>query len=789
MKKRDNTAPRNYYLNEKHELTPSIKPGGGGNAKYAPIQWSAKSATISNSLIQLKRDLDTSQDPLRGKRYFALALPEASVSKLSNSKKKAPDGIFEETTDFRTNHCKVLERIGLEQIEVSHDGGAVVHADNLKFDELIARTQFLPSAGTREQSRWATVNSFAEIPWGARVDAEWLFSLETGKPAEVIFELQPVLGRVDANQVLESLTELLRKSTISKLTNLGMDFSGRYWVRGIVEPELIKHIAETYYSIQSIHRPLRSRFLSTTIDRSESIRNSMSSSRAPLQTERLPCVAIVDTGVPSDHLYLAEYSRGRFMEQGANIHENSDHGSFVASRVVFGENESYDVVTTAKGKCSFYDVPVGDISMNRVNDKLVINALSGVVGAAPDVRVFNLSFGSHEALGELREVEKKERLLELQDLDNFIFANDVVVVVAAGNSRKGLIPSQPYPKHIDDPSWALGAWASGYNTLVCGSHVSKLSSDSIASQVGFPSPFTRIGFGINKAPVPTFSAPGGNCLEDYANGFGLGVYGINRMGDIEDRIGTSYSAPILARSAALAMDALNASCPTGSSASAVLVKAYLALFAQRTTDEKQVQELAKRTLGLGNTTHDRLVRPDPLHATIGWQGVIETSKDIVSVRLPIPRSWLKEARTPKLRLCVAHDSPVNQAAIGNWACRKVDATLRVNPDAQAATGTRTWHNSYPLFIREYPLEKIVSKIAPDSDFWILEFKYSEISPYPAGMIFDPRQRVAFCAELLDMDTQPSNPHTHIQSLPIASELNQLSYQNDLTTPVYVRSRI
>ena len=79
-----------------------------------------------------------------------------------------------------------------------------------------------------------------------------------------------------------------------------------------------------------------------------------------------------------------------------------------------------------------------------------------------------------------------------------------------------------------------------------------------------PSPFTRVGPGLNDAPVPDFSDHGGNTNAAYAPANGLGVFGLSSTGLWEDRSGTSNAAPILSRECAKALTILQSICPPGS---------------------------------------------------------------------------------------------------------------------------------------------------------------------------------------------------------------------------------
>lgn len=57
------------------------------------------------------------------------------------------------------------------------------------------------------------------------------------------------------------------------------------------------------------------------------------------------------------------------------------------------------------------------------------------------------------------------------------------------------------------------------------------------------------------------------------------------------------------------------------------------------------------------------------------------------------------------------------------------------------------------------------------------------------MDFDPRQRVAFVAELIDRGEAPIDPQPAMQALPIAASMNRLSIQPALVrNPVIIRGR-
>ena len=221
---------------------------------------------------------------------------------------------------------------------------------------------------------------------------------------------------------------------------------------------------------------------------------------------------------------------------------------------------------------------------------------------------------------------------------------------------------------------------------------------------------------------------------------------------------------------------LRPKCPSDARPFACAVKAVLALsaddVAQRLSDA--LQPLAKRAIGFGRGSAERFRKPTQQRARFVWQGVIAHDDDIVRVQLPIPVAWINQASSPQLQLCVAWDTPVCAAAESQWSCRDVKVTIRPGPEADALRGSSGRVEGYPLFKRAWQLDKARKKKTVESDLWVLEFNYSQAAAYAAGHTVPPSQRVAFAAEIWDEAEIPLNPHSFVQSLPIASSLVRLS---------------
>jgi len=443
------------------------------------------------------------------------------------------------------------------------------------------------------------------------------------------------------------------------------------------------------------------------------------------------------------------------------------------------------------GSCRFLDVAISE-DAGHVTTKSVIPAMEAVVGAFPDVRVFNLSFGSPEPLYAHSPNLRQQLLINLMDLDNFVFARDAIVVVAAGNTREGVVPATAYPDHHDDPNWALGSWTMGFNTLTCGATVARPSPNGLVGNADYPSAFSRVGPGICEAPVPDYAAFGGDCTPQYRYAPTLGMWVCSADGTWEDHPGTSFAAPLLAREAAFALIALQNVCVTGARPFGVAAKAFLAVTAKKPQLPERYNALAQRTIGRGYASASRLSRPLARSAVVMWQGILESPKDIARVQLPMPRDWLKRAEQPILRLVWAWDPPVHHAVIDLWACRHVQSVVRPVAEGRGLSGSRGAHTSYPLVERTFDVSWAKLKdagLVPEDDTWIVEVSYEEKAEYYPGIEFSPQQRVAFAAELVDVGEAPMSPQEAIQKLPIAATMIQLGVpRTRIANPVVIKVR-
>lgn len=790
MSAEERLSPKTFYLNEEHELSRDEKEIGGRVPQYTDVDWRVKGTTISDSLRSASSKIQASHDPLKSSRYFLLAQPEERLAKSSKDKTKAKDGKIYEATAFAQKHSRVFKRLGMDLVGVTDSGSAVVHLKPEVLTQLTNTAEALDNLGLREKSRWATISRFDLVPIQAKIDLDWLHSMKPATVEEGIIELQPLLTRSEIESIFRAIIATFKPTSGERPVGTGSDYSGRQWLRSKLSPESLQRIANDFYSIQSLHPPLISFASGTQVSG-----GPMAVSRTgPIDLTRLPVVGVLDTGVPADHAILGQYRRGAFVGPYSTPTAADSHGTFVSSRIVFGDPDYSEGPPnrTPDGELRFYDINIGGLNPKEIDGKSVAGALQAVVSTAPDVRVFNMSFDS-EPLDLMAAVKRNESLLLVQDLDNFIFQNDILVVVAAGNSPPGVLPSENYPRNFADPQWALGSWARSFNSLTCGSYVARLTPGGLTTEIGWPSPFCRVGPGLCDSPKPDFSANGGNVTAEYQYAPQLGVWGLSPNALWEDRSGSSFASPLLARQCAVALDILQKVCDRGAQPFGVTAKAFLALTAVPSELPSPVTELALRTLGRGKASATRLDAPIAETGVMIWQGVLEDDKDIAKVMVPIPREWLKEASQPRLRLVVAWDPLVNAAVRDYWATRRVAPHLKRAPSASAQRPLRAEHaETYPLLERRFDLKKMPTDFSEDDseDTWLIELSYEQIGEYHPAMVFPPQQRVAFVAELYDEGSAAVSPQRALQALPISKSMTRLSVPPVVArTPVVLRTLV
>lgn len=771
--------PRHYFLNERHQLAPTEKEGGRSPSKVLRVDFKSHGSTLATNIDAIRTSRRASADPTAKNRVFIMARPEPSITKASTDKKKSAGGERVFPISLSGEEAQVIQRLGFDLLAVMPDGSAVVHATDERLGQMQHNLGLLGELNVREKNKWAHIKGFGDVPVDYKTSLDWWEVQDQTLAWESVIDIQPFLTRKEVDQLISWIRPQLTKG--ERFARIGAEFSGRTWIHAWLRPQTIKRLAQDLQSIVSIHPPLVA-IPCGPVD------NDDHGNQANPGTQRrehsvsarvLPCVAVLDTGIPAEHVLLGEFRRGGTAGEGATPDVKDGHGSFVASRVVFGDVECDDQGLPLLGDagCSVYDANVSDRPGN-IHPDAVGSAIERVSIAAPDVRVFNMSIDSKYPLESYPGGLREAWLRRIADLDNRIFANDLIVVVAAGNSGRGDVPQPAYPNHYKDERWALRAWSRAFNAFTCGGTANRFVLDAVADEPGAPSPFSRLGPGFAKSFKPDFCAHAGNSKADYqqAPGDGLGVCGCDDMGRWSDRSGTSFAAPLLAREAARTLQYLQTKCQPDVRPFGVLVKAVMALRATVAPLSTRLKKLAERALGYGSVTLEDIESATDERALFIWQGIIGSDDEMLTVELPLPGVWVRDAVQPVLRMVLAWDTPVNPAVEDIWACRHVSLTLRPKGATGSIPTSSRNSTGYPLAERRYELSGTIKETLECTDSCLAELSYTNLgmAPYPAGRLeFSPQQRVAIAYELVDEGETPISPHSAIQSLPVAATLDAL----------------
>lgn len=298
------SKPKNYFLNESHELSVEAKKGGGQQLPILNVNWAQRGQHLRGSLNRISQLATQSRDPLARKRYYLLAGGAREIVKAS----KAKDAVHGQKlleVNFSGEQSKFFERIGLQLIDV-HPGGevATVFATPERMEQLISRTSQLAQLGKREQANFAAFESFDWLPGKLKYDGEWLDEIGH-KTVEGYIKLQPLIGEIEADLVIRELEQFFREHVGQALTGKGRSYLGRFYLRAKLNAQVVRKLAEAFTSIQSIHPPILA--FTESIPPEVTAHGGAHPSVVPQNPAILPCVAVVDTAVPQEHNWLSAF--------------------------------------------------------------------------------------------------------------------------------------------------------------------------------------------------------------------------------------------------------------------------------------------------------------------------------------------------------------------------------------------------------------------------------------------------------------------------------------------------
>lgn len=304
--------------------------------------------------------------------------------------------------------------------------------------------------------------------------------------------------------------------------------------------------------------------------------NTVSNDLKIENTSSSSTICIIDSGITTQGQIMPNFVRTRinsYLPIGS-VSPQFAHGTFVASRCIFGDDIEYQISQNLlKPYCYVIDVPVFGLdpqgNILGLDDFELAKAITEVVESLyEEVKVFNLSLGNPKSLRD------NERSHLGKTLDFLSKEYDVLFVISSGNIGSSL---GSYPEeHFANPNARIGSPAESLLGLTVGS-IAKFEFEGVLTKKNYISPFSRIGPGTDGGLKPELVSHGGNLMSPYdTNPFSriatCGLYddGISLSYDN----GTSFSSPIISRYAQILFDHYPF-------AKTILIKALLIHFAEK----------------------------------------------------------------------------------------------------------------------------------------------------------------------------------------------------------------
>lgn len=397
-------------------------------------------------------------------------------------------------------------------------------------------------------------------------------------------------------------------------------------------------------------------------------------------------VAIIDSGI--HNAFLSPIRTHHINHLEAHQTPDEDHGTFVASRVLFGADVFNQSTTTGRlvPISNILDVQVLYLDGNNscVDLDVLKNAISEVVSRHTDIVIFNISINYEDQVDE-------DDVSELTEFfDHIAREKDVVFVCSVGNNN--IYTSFPYQRIFKQNESLISAPADAINVISVGSTSGNADANTICINQNYPSPFTRAGgirgdgnIGMKK---PEFISDGGNVRVDPTSSYDaphmnasrmtFGVEGINSAGLHKD-IGTSFSTPLITRECVYLLDYIKktnlADVIDLENNRLNLIKAMLVHSTNRIQQVSITDNHLKKAFGFGLPDHKLAIEDNENQITLVYADKLNFSDNKQSVQIRLPQ-YLLDKKVEFVLTCV-YNPPVDKNYPKEYKMVHLDATLRL----------------------------------------------------------------------------------------------------------------
>lgn len=554
-----------------------------------------------------------------------------------------------------------IENLGFEIINFSKEnksiGTAKINKTILEnFEQKL--NDYTDSEDHVGKTYFSVIEDISIVPTESKIKPAIDFNSE--EKISIVINLYNVLARKERYAIKESIIEEIKKYTSevnertfsNDVTSIACVLKAKEIPLIVDEFSTIKEVKHNYTTFVENSFPIQAMPNPLTIENVES--NSI--------------ICIIDSGIKTGNGIFDSIVSDQILNlPPGSIDCHYDHGTFVSSRCVFGDNiESCLGTHLLKPYCKLLDVPVFGIDIDGKQSNPTEYHLRSVIediviNFHQNIKVYNLSFGSEISIKDY-EVSDLAKLL-----DYLSKTYKVLFVVSAGNIN-GQLGSFPVDHFLNFAS-RICLPAESILSLTIGS-IAKHSDRNALAETNEVSPFSRIGPGADQGIKPELVAHGGNLTDPYNYSPRVSTYGISSDGKtLCANIGTSFSAPLISQYAQKLFDLYPSSDPN-------LIKSLLCHFTEPRSVYDEITSNLINYTGFGEPIIENAIHANEYNAAYIYEGQLD-QENYQRISFHIPKTLASDQPETKLKIkiTIIYDPPVNPDNEAEYSNARISATL------------------------------------------------------------------------------------------------------------------
>ena len=554
-----------------------------------------------------------------------------------------------------------IEKLGFEIIRYSkaNENLATVKINKSLYSEFEGKMNEYTYNDTHPNKSYISpIEDLKDIPIEDKVDKE--IDLDSNVEEEIIISLYNILSSKEKDLILQNIKEELNKSNIK--SEIHTFINGLTAVVCKIAQQKIKSIFENYSTVRQI-----SKNHLAIIEQSmpvQDLPNPLTVS-APVSDSK---IGVIDSGIEhSLNIFNGLiYQRLPFLPLGT-VNSPNDHGTFVASRCLFGDNIDNCLIDHKLNPyCKVIDIPIFGIDSSGVeipaSEIHLMLALQNIIPKlVHEVKIFNISLGFNKPIED-------HSFSELAKFIDFLSKEfDILFIISSGNIHTQL---GDFPQgHFSNNSSRINSPAESLLSISVGS-LAKYESDVSLSKKNQLSPFSRVGPGADGGIKPELLSHGGNLATGYSVIPRLSTYGISKDGaKLSVDNGTSFSSPLISQYAQRLFDLY----PNSDSN---LIKALLFHFSN------PIEKFDNCTIdsiflsGFGEPDIDAALYAGEYNGVYIFEGELEVNVyQFIKFHIPSMLSSDYPDSKLKIKITLVYDPPTNPDNEIEYSCSRIAASL------------------------------------------------------------------------------------------------------------------